>query len=309
MTRNQQAWQFPPQVEPALGKSPDELTGLDLLPKPAQKFELDPAHPVPKVFSIQPELKKETSLVQTSAQTDAATKKMTLAVPALPGQETTLPPLPAKVAEPATTKIIAEKLVAGTGQLNQSLIDQPDGELELTAEAARPLQPLSDRVITDSNLIRAAVVTETLPPLKPEDPAVKSGHGGIVIPRMAICSAVRGRGNFVAIPDVNITPGATILVYWELEGLARGKADKMVKMAATVELVRADRDQIVASVRETLEKLADDEPDGDYVAVKWQIPHEVAPGEYRLRVSTTDQVQSAIAENQTELTIADAPSR
>lgn len=130
-----------------------------------------------------------------------------------------------------------------------------------------------------------------------------------MIPRMAICSAVRGRGNFVAIPDVNITPGATILVYWELEGLARGKADKMVKMAATVELVRADRDQIVASARETLEKLADDEPDGDYVAVKWQIPHEVAPGEYRLRVSTTDQVQSAIAENQTELTIADAPSR
>lgn len=304
MTRNQQAWQLPPQAEPALGKSANELTGLDLLPKPVQKFELDPAQPVPKVFSIEPEPKTEATLVQTSAQTTATMPVPPKPVAAPPDQGTTLPPLPAKVADPATTKVIAETLVAGSGQLNQSLIDQPDGELELSAEAGRPLKPFSEKVIADSKLIKAAVVTESLPPLKPEEPAANPGQGGILIPRMAICSAVRGRGNFVAMPDEKITPGATILVYWELEGLARGKGDKMVKLAATVELVRADRDQIVASARETLEKLAGDEPDGDYVALKWQIPLEVAPGEYRLRVSTTDQVQSASADNQTELTVA-----
>lgn len=301
MSRSQQAWQFPPQAEPTLGKSPYELTGLDLLPKPAQKFELDPARPVPKVFSLQPEPKKETALVQTSAQATAATPQPPTPEP--PAQGITLPPLPAPVATPATTKIIVEKLVAGSGQLNKSLIDQPDGELELPTAPARPLQPLSDKVIVDSNLIKAAVVTEPLPPLKPEETAASTGQGRIIIPRVAICSAVRGRGNFVAMPDEKITPGATILVYWEMEGLARSNADKMVKLAATVELVRPDRDQIVASARETLEKVAVDESDGDYVALKWQIPPEVPPGEYRVRVSTTDQTKSASAESQTELTI------
>jgi hypothetical protein len=327
VTRNQQAWQFPVTAEmPIVAETkPPPQSGMDLLPKQVAKFELDPAKPVPKVFSLEANAKKDTALIQTTAQVSTLSQPDTVAASAAQLTNTqsktksetpviALPPLPTPApADPSATRVIVEKLVSGSNQLSKSLIDQPEGDIEILPEAEKNPKPLAivkNTTKADANVALASGPVEpALPLLKPEEPRPNAEFGAIRIPRAAVCSAVRGLGNFVAMPEEKIVPGATILVYWEIEGLGRAKPAEMVKMSATVELIRAEGDQIIASSRETMEKIAAVSDEADFATLKWQIPPEVSPGNYRVRIITTDLSSQKRADNEVELTILANSSR
>jgi hypothetical protein len=115
------------------------------------------------------------------------------------------------------------------------------------------------------------------------------------IPKAAVCRSVHGRGHFEALPGYMWRPGSTVLVYWEMDGLTREPARKSASFAAVVELLATDRDAILASVRETGESIGEASAEGDFAALRWTIPADIPAGEYRIRVTATDNLTKAAA--------------
>jgi hypothetical protein len=80
-----------------------------------------------------------------------------------------------------------------------------------------------------------------------------------------------------------------------MDGLTREPARKSASFAAVVELLATDRDAILASVRETGESIGEASAEGDFAALRWTIPADIPAGEYRIRVTATDNLTKAAA--------------
>jgi len=129
----------------------------------------------------------------------------------------------------------------------------------------------------------------------------------LVIPKAAICRAVEGRGRFRALPAHLRAPGSPVIVYWELDGLTRDPATRTAEFTAVVELLASDRDEILASVRETVRETGAAPAEGDFAALRWTIPTEIATGEYRMRISVTETASKRSATTQIDLPVGRGP--
>ena len=314
MTRQQQAWNVPPAE--LLERAPKvDVAELSLPPLPNAAIAAAAPVPaaVPKVFSINkpaqsPMPKRDEALLQTSVQVPQKPEMPKLTVPATP-----------KPIDPETTRGIVNGLVGASATLSTVDIDSDEDDA-----------PANKAVGIDPGVIATAVAVPRpkaagLPSLKPPQPVQVASVPPIEvlpqqnvegpqersvtlqIPKAAICRAVQGRGNFTAMPPERIVPGSALLVYWELDGLVRRKTDQYTHLSATLELVRADRDQILGSVRETLEKSGDQPADGDFAAMRWQIPTDLAPGDYRIRITTMDLNGKSTDQTDVDLTVVPAP--
>ncbi len=129
----------------------------------------------------------------------------------------------------------------------------------------------------------------------------------LVIPKAAICKAVEGRGRFRALPAHLRAPGSPVIVYWELDGLSRDSTSRTAEFTAVVELLASDRDEILASVRETVRETSAAPAEGDFAALRWTIPSEIATGEYRIRISVTETASKRSATAQIDLPVGRGP--
>jgi hypothetical protein len=129
----------------------------------------------------------------------------------------------------------------------------------------------------------------------------------ISIPRAAICKSVEGRGRFVALPEQARLPGAPMIIYWEMDKLTREMAGQSVAFTALVELVSTDRDEILASAREIVRDSGPEPAEGDFAALRWRLPVELAPGDYRIRISVTEESTGNTATTQLDFPVGRAP--
>jgi hypothetical protein len=269
---------------------------------------------VPKLYSVDPAkvvpARTDTTLVQTSAQvgTEPSISSKNPKVNATPKSI---------VVDSDLTRMIVSSLVNSS-----SSIASGNSQAELTPPMSPP--PLLDSMIqktvdsgpknrpdlempvaapVQKSVVNATIPDlESLPQLKPEQGLLKQ-EAGMLIPKAALCRSIQGRGNFVAMPASKLNPGSTILVYWELDGLSRKGLEQTASIAATVELVRNDRELIMASVRENLEKTGKPPAEGDFAAMRWSIPTDLQPGEYRLRITATDQNLKTTSQTDLDLTV------
>lgn len=302
MTRQQQAWNVPPSE---LFEQTPKLDAADNkwppLPGSAPVAAAPVPATVPKVFSVDqpPKVvapKRDDALVQTSIQVPQK--------PELP--KLSVPPAPAPI-DPETTRGIVTGLMGASSTLSTVDIDTDDDD---ETKAKQP--PVDPQVIATATSVPdlkppQPIIKTSLPPIETlpqqnlEGPEQRSAT--LQIPKAAICRAVQGRGNFTAMPPEKIVPGSALLVYWELDGLTRRKVDQNAHLSATLELVRADRDQILGSVRETLEKSGDLPSGGDFAAMRWQIPADLAPGDYRIRITTVDLNGKSTDQTDVDMTV------
>jgi hypothetical protein len=314
MTRQQQAWNVPPSE--LLERAPrPELAESALPPLPNMALAATPpaTAAVPKVFSLDkpPQnvpAKRDDALLQTSAQVPQKPE-----VPIVITQQASTP------IDPDTTRQIVTGLVGASTTLSSIDIDSDDNNNEAPPTPA-PIDPgvIATAAVKNPKAAGPAPAkppqTETIPSFPPIEILPQQNVEGseqrsiaLQIPKAAICRSVEGRGNFRAMPPEKIVPGSALLVYWELDGLTRRKSDQNAQLSATLELVRADRDQILASVRENLEKSGDLPPEGDFAAMRWQIPGDLAPGDYRIRITTVDLNGKSTDQSDVDVTVVPAP--
>jgi len=314
MTRQQQAWNVTPSELMERAPRP-ELAENALPPLPNTALAATPpaTAAVPKVFSVDKPLqnvpaKRDDALLQTSAQ-----------VPQKPEAPSVITRQASTPIDPETTRQIVNGLVGASNTLSTIDIDSDDNNNDAPPTPA----PMDAGVIATAAVKNPKAVEpapakpsqpETIPSFPPievlpqqnlEGPEQRSS--ALQIPKAAICRSVEGRGNFRAMPPEKIVPGSAVLVYWELDGLTRRKSDQNAQLSATLELVRADRDQILASVRENLEKAGDLPPEGDFAAMRWQVPADLAPGDYRIRITTVDLNGKSTDQSDVDLTVMPAP--
>ena len=276
--------------------------------------------PVPKLFSVDAAkvvpAKTDTALVQTSAQVGTE--------PAISSKNPKINATPMSiVVDSDLTRMIVSSLVNSSSSIasgdSQAELTPPmsppplpplDSMLQKTVDSGPKIQPVlrnPNPEPVQKSVVNATIpVLESLPQLKPEQSLPKQ-EAGLLIPKAALCRSIQGRGNFVAMPASKMNPGSTILVYWELDGLSRKGPGQTASIAATVELVRNDRELIMASVRENLEKAGKPPVEGDFAAMRWSIPTDLQPGEYRLRITATDQNLKTTGQTDLDLTVL--PSR
>lgn len=271
---------------------------------------------VPKLFSVDPAkvlpAKVDTTLVQTSAKVGTE--------PAISSKNPKINATPkAIVVDSDLTRMIVSSLVNSSSSIAsgdfQAELTPPmsppplltlDSMIQKTVASGPKIQPVlrnPNPEPVQKSVVNATIpVLESLPQLKPEQSLPKL-EAGLLIPKAALCRSIQGRGNFVAMPASKLNPGSTILVYWELDGLSRKGPGQTASIAATVELVRNDRELIMASVRENLEKTGKPPAEGDFAAMQWSIPTDLLPGEYRLRITATDQNLKTTSQTDLDLTV------
>jgi hypothetical protein len=98
-----------------------------------------------------------------------------------------------------------------------------------------------------------------------------------------------------------------VIIYWELDGLARDTASRAAEFTAVIELLSSDREEILASVRETVRETGAAPLEGDYAALRWTIPAEIAAGEYRIRISVTEAASKRSATTEIDLALGRGP--
>lgn len=263
--------------------------------------------------------KLDTALVQTTAHTATAP---VMIEPKLP-KTIKLAPTPKPLAtDPESTRKIISSLLNSSNSIKAAAQDslppepflppplkfaQTDTMVRKAAASDTPVKqpeqslkiPVAAPVVANKMPLPAL---EKLPQVKTEL-VVQNQVTDFQIPKAAICRSIKGRGNFVAMPMEKCQPGSTILVYWEMDGLTRKMPNQSASIAATVELVRSDRESIVASVRENLEKSGKTPLEGDFAAMQWTIPADLQPGDYRIRITATDQNKKISNQTDLDLTI------
>lgn len=322
MTRQQQAWKFPPAEMLELSDK-SEVANSELPPLPATvatQQSVTPS-PAPKIFSLDTSAKSPsgtaialktdsapkplpvsaiTSARPIPVKTESAVIRTSAAIPqesALPKPETRA--LPAPLSREATRGIV-NGLVNASSTLATIDVDADTQD----EKPPRLVDPLIKQASVEKPVEPAktpAKPTEIVPELKPPQiahsqklppiealPPARPESSPIQISKVAVCRSVTSRGNFLAMPAEKLVPGTPLLIYWEMDGLTRRKSDHGTQLSLTVELVKSDREQIVASVRESLDKTGPAPTDGDFAVLRWQLPSDVTAGDYRIRVTAND---------------------
>lgn len=127
------------------------------------------------------------------------------------------------------------------------------------------------------------------------------------IPKAVICKSVEGRGRFSAMSEQARVPGARIIVYWEMDGMPRDVTGQTGTFTALVELVSTQRDEILASARETVRESGPKPVEGDFAALRWSIPPELSAGDYRIRITVTEETTQQTATAQVDFSLGQAP--
>lgn len=297
-----------PHITDDLPSQTVELAESTLPPLPATaRFELDSSKPVPKVFSLEAKPPVDSGLVQTSVQ--VPTDKMVNTDLA----KSVVPPKPDLISPDSTRKVV-EKLVGGTQELNSDSTEESQRPVDLKIQKAQNVQSgASEKSLELTYQFldkeRESPSLETLPPLKPEEPMQLRKSESLTIPKAAVCRSIKGRGHFVAMPEAFIQPGSTVLVYWELDGLTRDKITQSARLDVTVELIRTNRESIVASVHESLEKQDTSDPLSDFAAMQWQLPADLSTGEYILRITSRDESAKTSAEYNLSMVVSAPASK
>lgn len=365
VTQQKPAWSFAFQKESGQDSN-FAINRMDIQP-PGRELEsfkgLASEPPVPKVFSLEAQPKKDAALVQTGAEFRGVEMPLPELPPKPGGQQATSVPGSKPVAiDPKTAEKIVQNLVAASTSIAKTGVDpvdtvdgsvsrvdpfvqrtsQPPMLLPPAGEPEKINQPGLSKPVPVASAVSGPtpkaqqgsvpgteptkteygkIMVVSIPKqdqLLPKDKPARSGHGSgkamsesslppleslppagpepvalpkkpeLMITKAAICREVKGRGQFEALPANHWAPGSTILVYWELDGLTRSRSDESASISATVELLQAERNLILASVREGVEGSRTTSKEGDYLALQWTIPTDIKPGEYRLRITTTD---------------------
>jgi|GEM_PF-6601496 len=238
------------------------------------------------------------------------------------------PSLPVPM-DPKTTQQIVKRIVGASDELiRTSSVQHAVDDEPILPSFARPMRnhgqqresnekPIAASAIPDAARGIAALTGPARPPLEtiPAEAAeivmdrskAASSQPSISIPRAAICKSVDGRGRFVALPEHARVPGAPMIIYWEMDKLARAKPGQSVAFTALVELVSTERDEILASARETVRDSGPEPAEGDFAALRWRIPSELAPGDYRIRISVTEESTRQTAKSQLEFPVGRPP--
>lgn len=258
--------------------------------------------------------------VGTKARSDVPGPAGAVAAPIEP------PPAQPVPLDPKSTHQIVKRIVGASDDLIRTSSEAEDDD-PILPSLARPLlnqgqseateTPIAAAVRPDSAGAIAARSRPVRPPLEtipaeaaeivserskaaPQKPALS-------IPRAAICKSVEGRGKFEALPEQARIPGSPMIVYWEMDKLAREKSGQRVAFTALVELVSTDRDEILASTRETVRETGPEPVEGDFAALRWRIPPDLASGDYRIRISVTEESTSQTATTQLEFPVGRPP--
>lgn len=312
LTRNQQVWQSPKSGE-ELSHPILEMVRNEYPPLPdASLPPFDETKPVPKVFSLDPKPVMDRNVLVTSAQIS----QKTTSAPTRPQSDNSFQSQSGndypvrKILTPDSTKKVVEKLVSGSQELTPPVSGQESNILDMNLAKVQTMperEPESSKSPSETvAILSRSPSLETLPPLRIIEQSNQEDSTGLFIPRAAICRSIQGRGNFTAMPSHRIVPGSTVLVYWEMDGLQSEKLSHHKKIAARLELIDPEFETILASVHQSIEK-EDDEvsnKDQDFAVLKWQIPNEVSPGEYRLVITTTDQTSKMEARHNLMLMIS-----
>lgn len=251
-----------------------------------------------------------------------------LPAPSSPPVPVSPPPVTAAVAlDPKTTQQIVKKIVGATDDilstgLEEELIEEDSlPPAKPNSYGIRDLRPKA-KARKDASVQLASQVSggpksaTERPPLEtlasesddsPKPLPIASLTPPLVIPKAAICRAVDGRGRFRALPAHLRAPGSPVIIYWELDGLARDTASRAAEFTAVIELLSSDREEILASVRETVRETGAAPVEGDYAALRWTIPAEIAAGEYRIRISVTEAASKRSATTEIDLALGRGP--
>lgn len=296
---------------------------------PSSSFMQPPRIPFdpPKPASAQA---KSAEALPVAGQTDLFASKAAVDMPtaSVPPEGVKPPPAQALVAlDPKTTQQIVKKIVGATDDilrtgLEEDLIEEgslaparsnPYGIRDLRPKArsgkdtsVRPAThaPAGSKSATERPTLEtlAAEPVDTTKPLP-----IASLKPPLLIPKAAICRAVEGRGRFLALPAHLRAPGSTVIIYWELDGLARDSSLLITEFTAIIELLALDRDEILASVRETVRETGAAPAEGDYAALRWTIPAEIDAGDYRIRISVTEAASKRKATTEIDLALGRGP--
>ncbi len=236
------------------------------------------------------------------------------------------PPAQPVPLDPKSTHQIVKRIVGASDDLIRTSAEAEDDDPILPA-LARPLLNQGQREVTETpiaaavrpdsagaNAARSRPVRPPLETIPAEAAEIVSDRSkaapqkpALSIPRAAICKSVEGRGRFEALPEQARIPGSPMIVYWEMDKLTREKTGQKVAFTALVELVSTDRDEILASTRETVRETGPEPAEGDFAALRWRIPPDLASGDYRIRISVTEESTRQTATTQLEFPVGRPP--
>lgn len=223
--------------------------------------------------------------------------------------------------DPRTTRQVVKNIVGATDDLIRTGTETSDDDpLEIPGASTRRIRDLrsgsgGSPIPVDEALSKRIGISRSEPVRPPievlADELPRSTKASqvpqLVIPKAAICKSVDGRGRFSALPAQMRSPGSTVLIYWEMDGLTRDTTSRSAAFTAVVELMSPDGDEILASVRENVRDASPAPAEGDFAALRWQIPAEIDPGDYRIRINVTEESTKKTATNQIELSLDRGP--
>jgi hypothetical protein len=223
--------------------------------------------------------------------------------------------------DPRTTRQVVKNIVGATDDLIRTGTETSDDDpLEIPGANIRHIRDLRSGTVgspipVDEALSKRIGKSRSEPVRPPievlADELPRSTKASqvpqLVIPKAAICKSVDGRGRFSALPAQMRSPGSTVLIYWEMDGLTRDTTSRSAAFTAVVELMSPDGDEILASVRENVRDASPAPAEGDFAALRWQIPAEIDPGDYRIRINVTEESTKKTATNQIELSLDRGP--
>lgn len=120
-----------------------------------------------------------------------------------------------------------------------------------------------------------------------------------------LCSKVESFGTYQEFSEYLFRPGQSMVVYWELKNFAsvETKEGFRTRTAWAFEVLDAKGTRKYQFGRDFGDDLCRNQRQDYFNVVKFTLPEEIAPGEYTLKVISTDKTTDKVAERQIRFTV------
>lgn len=120
-----------------------------------------------------------------------------------------------------------------------------------------------------------------------------------------LCSKVESFGIYQEFPDYLFRPGQSMVVYWELKNFAsvETKDGFRTRTAWAFEVLDAKGTAKYQFGRDFGDDMCRNQRQDYFNVVKFTLPEDIAPGEYTLKVISTDKTTDKVAERQIRFTV------
>jgi hypothetical protein len=133
-----------------------------------------------------------------------------------------------------------------------------------------------------------------------------SQNADFTVTAPVFCDVVKSFGNYSELERYELKAGQTIVVYWEAANFAslESKDGFRTRLAASFEILDAKGKSVHQSDHPFPDDLCRQRRTDYFSAVRFQVPKELAPGDYVFKVTVRDLIRDAVCEGQRRFRVA-----